>query len=323
MASGATLTLTGGQDMVLIDTGNNDLVETTDFNNMRTNINALLGNPIDISLGGFTLSATYGLGQGGAGTGAAATSNTVSVTGANGSVRDLQDEIQELQTFLSQTSENVVDITAGSSINATDFNTMMLAVQDCWDGRFGGTPSSAVTDGSATYTTSWTNSISNEITYTFANETDCRKFFNGGGRLGISGSRSGGTAGDQNTRWTETLTAMGDVMINYNQGFAASATLSGVGFYDLTTSYQQIAEKFTATAPYTGDNVVVNAKINSTTNPTVVTFEVILTDAGDNNVDAPADGTFTINARRQSPDTTGTTFTFPTPTDGVGAITGS
>lgn len=322
MASGATITITGGTNMTQVVAGT-DVVETADYNNMRTNLGTLLGNPADVTLGTFTLSSTFGFAQGGVGSTSATTSNTVNVTGTGGAVRDLQDEIQELQTFLGQTGENVVDVTVGSSINATDFNTMMLAVEDVWNARFNNTPVTAVTDGSQTFTSAWTNTIQNEVTYTFANEIACRAFFNGGGRLGVSFSRSGGGTNDQNSRWTETLSAIGDVMINYNDNFASSATLSGVGFYELTAAYQQIAEKFTATAPYTGDNVVVNAKVNSTTNPTIITFQCLLTDNGDNAVDASPDGTFTINARRQSPDVTGTTFTFATPTDGVGTITGS
>jgi hypothetical protein len=328
MASGATLTITGGTDMQEVVAGT-DLVEDGDYNNARTNINALLGAPVDIGLGGFTLSSTFGWGQGGSGEGAASVGGTILASGANGAFKDLQDEVQEMQTFTGQTSESVTDVAgppSASTILASDWNTLMRAVQDVWDGRFGHTPSASVTDGSATFTTAWTNNITNETTYTFANETDCRAFFNGGGRVGLSFTRTGGSSNDQNTRWTETCTQIGDILIRYDSAEASGAapgTVSGVGFYDLTTSYQQILQKFTSTAPYTGDNVVVEAKINSTTNPTVITFRTTMTDAGDGVVDESADGTFTFNARRRQPDTAGTTYSFATPTDSVGTITGS
>ena len=248
---------------------------------------------------------------------------TVLAGGAAGAFKDLQDEVQELQTFLNQTTESVVDVTVGQNITAAQWNTLMLAVQDCWDGRFGHVPSSSVTDGSATRVTSWTNSVTNEVSWTFASEADCRAFFNAGGRVGVSASRTGGTATTQNTRWTETLNAIGDVLVRYNTTEADDGTNNGIGFYELTTSNQTLLTKFTTTAPYTSDVITIAARVNSTTNPTVVTFVVTLTDAGDNAIDAPVDGTLTINARRRQPNVAGTGFTFPAPTDGVGAITGS
>ena len=42
-----------------------------------------------------------------------------------------------------------------------------------------------------------------------------KRTFNGGGRIGMSASRSGGTSLNQNTDWTNLLSAMGDVYIDY------------------------------------------------------------------------------------------------------------
>lgn len=325
MASGATITISGGTNMQQV-VASTDVVEAADYNNPRTNVDSLLGTPADVTLGTFTLANTFGLNQGGSAENAQTIGDVITAPGSatnQDGFKDLQDEVQELQVFLSQTAESVVDVSTGDTISATDYNTLMLAVEDCWNGRFGHTPSAAVTDGSATYTTAWTNTISNVTTYTFASEADCRAFFNGGGRLGVSASRTGGTASDQNSRWTETLTAVGDIFITHNDVEADDGTTSSVGFYDLTATYQQILTKNTTTAPYTGDNIEVEAAINSVTNPTVVSFRITLTDAGDNAIDASPDGTFTFNARRRQPNTAGTSYTFGTPTDSVGAITGS
>lgn len=325
MASGATITITGGTDMQQVVAGT-DLVDADDYNNARTNINTLLTTPADVTLGTFTESNTFGYNQGGTAEGAASVGGTIITTGANGAFKDLQDEVQELQTFTGQTSVSVTDVSVGDTIAATDWNNLMLALEDCWNARFDATPSAGVTDGSGTFTTAWTTAISNETSYTFGSETDCRAFFNGGGRLGCSFSRAGGSTNDQNTRWTETLSAIGSVYLTHDNTEAdggSAGTVSNIGFYELTAAYQQILQKFTTTAPYTGDNVLIEAKVNSVTNPTVITFRTTMTDAGDGLVDESPDGTFTFNARRRQPDVSGTSFSFATPTDSVGTITGS
>lgn len=325
MASGAIITVAGGTNMQQVVAGT-DIIDADDYNNPRTNINTLLTTPADVTLGTFTESNTFGYNQGGTAEGAASVGGTILAAGATGAFKELQDEVQELQTFTGATGVSVTDVSVGDTITATDWNNLMLAVDACWDARFDAVPSASVTDGSASFTSSWTNSISNEVTWTFANEADCRAFFNGGGRLGVSYSRTGGTSNDQNTRWTETCTAIGDVLLTHDDTSATGAsagTVSNIGFYELSTSYQQILQKFTTTAPYTGDNVLLEAKVNSTTNPTVVSFRSTMTDAGDGLVDESPDGTFTFNARRRQPDVGGTSFTFATPTDSVGAPTGS
>lgn len=326
MASGNVITITGGvnmQEVVAVT----DLVDADDYNNPRTNINTLLTTPADVTLGTFTESNTFGYNQSGSGEGAASVGGTILASGANGAFLDLQVEVQELQTFTNQTGVSVSDVGVGDTIAATDWNNLMLAVEDIWNARFSGpVPSAAVTDGSATYVDPWTNNISNEISYTFGSETDCRAFFNGGGRLGVSFSRSGGTANGQNTAWTTTLSSVGDVVINYLQTLADSGTINNpgnFGFYNLTTSYTTILSKTTAAAAYSSDTLTVEAKVDSTTNPTVITFRSVMTDAGDGAIDTSPDGTFTFNARRLQPDVSGTTFTFATPTDNVGAVTGS
>ena len=69
MASGSDVTVSGGTTMVGVNSG--DVIDADDFNNMRTNVNTLLGTAADVSLGSFTASNTYGWGQGGAGVNAA------------------------------------------------------------------------------------------------------------------------------------------------------------------------------------------------------------------------------------------------------------
>jgi len=199
----------------------------------------------------------------------------------------------------------------------------MLNVKDCWDNRFSPASKTASTDDSVTRGTSWTNTLTQETTWTFSSEAECRGFFNAGGAVGVSGSRTGGSTNDQNTNWTNKLSNLSDCWLYHDTSAASAGTSAGIGFYELTTTYQQIHIYYGGSSPYTSDYIQINAKVNSTTNPTVVYIQAVLVDAGDNVIDAAPDGTLTLNARRNQPDANGSGFTIPVPTDSAGAISGS
>lgn len=323
MASGSAVAITGGTGMTQVVAGT-DNVAATDFNNARTNINTLLGAPADVTLGTFTVASTYGWNQGGAGVAAASAGSTVQDTGAGG-FKDLQDDVQAMCAFLGQTVRTGVgsDVTTADTITAGTWNNLMLNVKDCWDNRFSPASKTAATDGAVTRTSAWTNTLTQTTDWTFASETDAREFFNAGGALGVSGSRAGGSSHDQNTNWTNKLSAVSDAWLYHNTTTASAGTSAGLGFYELTASYQQIIIYYGGASPYTSDYIKVEAKVNSVTNPTVVSFKTTLVDAGDNVLDQNVDGTLTINARRYQPNANGSGFTFPTPTDSAGAISGS
>jgi hypothetical protein len=116
---------------------------------------------------------------------------------------------------------------------------------------------------------------------------------------------------------------MGDFYMDYQGANAGAGSASGIGFYELATSYQTVWTYYGASAPYSNDYVQTSAKVNSTTNPTVVTMRIQLVDATDNVIDASATGTLTLNARRHQPDANSSGFSFPVPTDSMGNITGS
>ena len=323
MASGTTVTLSGGATMTQVVAGT-DLVDDADFNNARTNVNTLLGTAADVTLGTYTAASTYGWGQGGVGVAAATAGTPVTVTGAGG-FKDLQDDVQAMCAFLGQALRTGVggDVTTSTTISAATWNNLMLNVKDCWDNRFSPAARTAATDAAVTRTAAWTNTLTQVTTWTFASETDCRAFFNGGGGLGVSASRSGGSATTQNTQWTNKLSGIGDVWLYHDTTLAGAGTSAGLGFYELTASDQQIVIYYGGAAPYTSDYIQVKARVNSTTNPTQVIITTVLTDAGDDVLDQNVDGTLTINARRNQPDANGSGFSFPVATDSMGAISGS
>lgn len=338
MASGSAITATGMTTMTQVVAGT-DNVEAADFNNMQDNIAKLFGTASDVTLGSGTGGTTYGWGQGGAGVADATAGSTITRTGAGG-FKDLQDDIQAMCAFLGVSLRSGVgsDVTTSTTISATTWNNAMLNVRDCWNNRFSPNSRTVSTVASATYTSAWgglvdesnhgsttthPQTLTQESTFTFTNEANCRAFFNMGGQAGVSASRTGGTTSDQNTQWTTKLSNLGDVYLGPTGSGASAGTVSGIGFYDLTTSYQEIVIYYGGANPYANDYVKVDAKVNSTTNPTVVTFKVTMYDATDNASDASVDGTMTINARRWVPDASGSGFTAPTATGAAGSVTAS
>jgi hypothetical protein len=342
MPSGATVTITGGTNMTQVVAGT-DTVQAVDFNNARTNVNNLLGNAQDVTLGTYTASSTFGYTQGGTALTAASAGGLVYADNATGGFKRLQDEVQALCAFLGQTVRTGVgtDVTTATTISATTWNNLMLNIKDCWDNRFSPASTTTSTDASVTRTTSWSSTLTEETTFTWASETACRGFFNGGGDVGFSSSRSGGSSTTQNTDWTNLLSAIGDVVMTHDNttSSGATGTSAGLGFYELTASYQQLYIKYGSGA-YASNYFRVEGKVNSTTNPTVVTLKATWFDPhalgsgiGPDGVPGTGDdssgysdfidGTLTLNARRVQPNANGSGFSFTAPTVSAGAISGS
>ena len=106
--------------------------------------------------------------------------------------------------------------------------------------------------------------VTHTCTVNFTSTTARTQFFNSGGQIRFSASRSGGS-GSKNTDWTNMLSAMGTVIFNYTSTTASSGTGSTVGGLDLTTTYQQIFIKtgsgnyvendYNIQARYVGSNI--------------------------------------------------------------------
>lgn len=346
MASGATITSSGMTTMTQAVAGT-DTVAPADFNNARTNVNLLLGTAADVTLGTYTASSTYGYTQGGAGVSAATSGGLVYADNATGGFKRLQDDVQSLCAFLGQAVRTGVgtDVTTATTIAATTWNNLMLNVKDCWDNRFSPTSTTMSSVSNVTRTTAWASTLTEVTTWTFASEGDARAWFNAGGALGVSSSRASGTVSTQNTDWTNLLSAMGDVLMNYNDTTGSSGTSAGLGFYELTASDQQLFIKY-GSGVYASNYFRLDGKVNSTTNPTVITLTTTWYDpytaaaaaAADSAVgpdgvpsngdDATGytdsiDGTLTLNGRRKQPNANGSSITITAPTISMAAISGS
>lgn len=105
-----------------------------------------------------------------------------------------------------------------------------------------GTGRFAVEAGSTeTRTTAWTTSVSCTATITFGTADQARYFFNSGGKMFFSSTRTGGTATGQNTSWSNLLSAAGARVFD--------SINSSVNFYNLTNAFQVLYVS-TSSVPY-------------------------------------------------------------------------
>jgi hypothetical protein len=122
-------------------------------------------------------------------------------------------------------------------------------------------------------TGSWSTQSQCVLTVTFATANDARYFFNSGGKIRFTSSRTGGVTSAQNTQWTNLLSTTAGT-INFG-----AQTPAAVNFYTLTTSYQQWYT-VSASSPYAANFYRIEALCNCTdptnTNGTasVVTFRI-------------------------------------------------
>lgn len=85
--------------------------------------------------------------------------------------------------------------------------------------------------GTESYAQSWSQSVSKIVTVTFSSATEARYFFNSGGKIRFTSSRTGGSATAQNNSWSVLLNTVGVFQFG-------AAIPADVNFYTLTADYQ-------------------------------------------------------------------------------------
>lgn len=126
-------------------------------------------------------------------------------------------------------------ITAISAPSAGDTISAYAALSANVTAVFNARNNAAAEGSDASVTTSstsgWNTSSTLSKTITFASAAQARYFFNAGGQIRLSWSRSGGTTSTQNTTWSDLLTASGTLVLT---GAAASKTINSVAYTGLT-----------------------------------------------------------------------------------------
>jgi hypothetical protein len=205
-------------------------------------------------------------------------------------------------------------------------------------GRFATASASSVsrTWSSSTSPRFWSNEINTELTVTFANSNQARYFFNSGGEVRISSSRTGGRSDQQNNDWSSLLSGIGVRSFGSQVPTSGFSPMNGQNFYRLTNSYQAYFSQ-SSSSPYAANVYQLRARCdvanNSAGTASVVFIQVRFVggyaDPGPGGppfTNDEIDGNFTVTATQKF--ATGTVlpsgnFSITLPTYSFSAISGT
>jgi hypothetical protein len=291
----------------------------------------------------------WGAGTVGKGYGQSGTLSTVSA-GSTITATQWVNLLNRISTIASHQGSSITSISnpsTGDTISA--YTALSTNVSTVFNNRRNATASGSniTAGGSRTGTNTWYTSQTTTFTITFASANAARYFFNAGGIVKFSFSRSGGTSSSKNTGWTNLCSACGTIAITGGDGTASIAGTSytgttkvggsgstnvlatTTGWYDLTTSDVNIFKQFDATYLYTANYINMNAKTAGSGTQLVVT--VLFQDnanttgwaTGSPTQDEPVNGTLAATCVVTPPSTTHLTNTWGTPTISSTAFSGS
>jgi hypothetical protein len=188
---------------------------------------------------------------------------------------------------------------------------------------------------------SWVNSASCTIQFFWSSSNQARWFFNSGGQVRVTASRSGGADRQQNTAWSSLLSSAGTISFGGNNPETGTSPATGTNWYRCTNSFQEYY-RATSSTPYGSNNYQLQARcVDVAANSTGIAasgeiravFTDGYTDPGDYPLDTPntvdgVDGTITVSVDLvfatgiRYPLGTGN-FTVTLPTVAISSITGS
>jgi hypothetical protein len=106
---------------------------------------------------------------------------------------------------------------------------------------------------SSSKTTSWISQCQCTIQVYWTNANDARYWFNSGGQIRISASRSGGAASSQNTSWTSLLSSAGTQLFGAALPNTNTTPNDGTNWYRTSSTFQTYYTA-TASSPYGSNN---------------------------------------------------------------------
>ena len=314
-----------------------------DYNDIRNKIVAVLGN-----------------GSGNSGYGQQARINSVAVAeGTTVTINEwanLRYDIINAYKHINGVNPTTAQVVEGNTIRYTssftpDTGTLDVPQKqyDDWannitTNRFGvaGGESATTTAISASRTGSWISQCTCTIQFYWANSDQARYWFNSGGKIRISASRSGGAGTAQNTAWTSLLSSAGTQSFGGDVPNAGTTPNDGTNWYRTNSAFQTFYTA-TSSSPYGSNNYQIQARcvdVPSNSSGTAASGEirVVFTDGYVDPATAPhspstippedtVDGTLTVSASLLF--ATGimvpssAVFTVTNPTLAVGAVTGS
>jgi hypothetical protein len=117
---------------------------------------------------------------------------------------------------------------------------------------------------SASKTTAWSTQCQCTIQIYWPNSNEARYWFNSGGQIRISSSRSGGTESPtpgyvQNQAWTSLLSSAGTQQFGGNNPGTGTSPTNGLNWYRTTSTFQTFYTA-TASSPYGANNYQLQAR---------------------------------------------------------------
>lgn len=282
----------------------------TDYNTIQTKVANILGAG----------SATSGYGQ-------PLKSSPVSVGTKNTATRwdNLKNDILSIHRHQNGFDLGIVDLSPGDKIRYEASQPMFQydsIINTLTTTKFNVSPTQAQTVNKGTQNATfpgllgadWKAQLNITLTYTFSTANNARWFFNSGGLMRFSSSRTGGSSHPQNSAWTSILGTAGLVSIGANVGALKN-------IYQLTNAYQTIHSTVASGVyGYSTNEFRISAKCNVTNNVNgtarIFNFYVQWLDNETTSGDS-VDGTFSLSANTLEPTgqlfPTGT-FTVQSPT---------
>ena len=289
---------------------------------------------LDDDYNGFAgdVNSTWGTGSGDEGYGQ---TNTISTVSAGTTITATQwtTLLARITSAASHQGTSITSITnpvAGNTIEAyAALSSNITAVTGT--NRLNATAVGSASTTNTDRTASWGTSCTFTQTVAFSSQNAARYFFNAGGRITLSTSRSGGTSNDANTAVTDLCTAYGTLNFTAGTGTQTIAgssytgttktggsgsptIVTGTGFYDLTGSLAQVCTQ--SSSSYYGYNSNAITTSLSSNGAGTVTVSTVFTTA------ATIDGTLRCTIGVVPPSTTYLSATWGTPTLG-GSQSGS
>ncbi|MCX7592725.1 MAG: hypothetical protein N2235_02975 [Fischerella sp.] len=192
------------------------------------------------------------------------------------------------------------------------------------------------TSSTASTTSNWGTSGNRRVTFThtltFSNGDAVRYFFNAGGQIRFTFSRTGGATNTRNTRWSELCGECGTVAIGYRNtnrlgGSGSTPTVqlnaNDGGYWNQTYNTSKLHfRQFEDTAPYTANYIEINMTTSGTQGSNgdlgpVLTFTTHFVNVYAGGGNTAVDGTTSCVAQIFAPWTTYITNTWGTPTWGT------
>lgn len=268
-------------------------ITATDYNTVQSRINTIMGTDYGQTL----LSSQVAVGD----------------TITDDQFDNLRTDITKAYTHQQGSGPTITNVAAGDTIEATTINEYATLMTTVETNKFVIAPTQGSVEAGTTSsrTTAWNGTITHTVTLTFASAARRTQFFNAGGEIRFSASRTGGTANSINTDWSNMLSNMGQIKMNYTETTSTgSGTGTSIGMFDLTSTYQQIFQK-AGSGVYAANDYIVRARA---TNTTTVQFEIRFQDDKGANPQYDENVTGTTQSVVQHFRATGSNVSTPAPT---------